>query len=122
MNLSARNDYFRYWTAIKSPPGGGLSILLASFCAGWSRLSLRRGALGRFLRLRSNGGFLFFRSCLFLRLLFCRGFGFFSRFLLRSGLLALCFGRCLFDLRLVADELEDCHLGGVTATRAELDD
>src|SRR5205814_3933736 len=62
------------------------------------------------------------RSSLFLRLLFGSGFRLFAFFLLRSGLLAFLLGRRLFDLRFVADELEDRHLGGVTAARAELDD
>src|SRR5439155_27285063 len=65
----------------------------------------------------------FFRSSLFLRLRFGGCFGLLRFFLLRSGFLrtALLLGRRFFDLRLVADELEDRHLCGVAATRAELD-
>src|SRR5207253_8500542 len=93
--------------------------LLASFCSWRSRLFLWRGGLRGFLR-RCG----FFRSRLFLRLRFGGCLGLFRLFLLQSGFLrtALLLGRRFLDLRLVADELEDRHLRGVAATRAELDD
>src|SRR5581483_11272560 len=111
----------------KARRSAGLSFdLLASFCAGRSRLFLRRGGglrlfffpAGGFLR---SGRFLFLLRLLFL---FRGGFGLFlARFFLRRGFPALRFRRrLLFDLRLIADELENRHLRGVAASRSELDD